>query len=541
MTKIYSKNVWVDEILAGDELYDILDDEDNPIHEDVQIQLTTDVAQAGSAVDADKMNNIEDGLDAIDTLVDGSIAKSLFDANTVLAANADDTPAPVTIAEQTVLGRITDGNIKGLSIAELQALINLSNYVTKALFDANTILAANENDTPAAVTIAEQQILGRITNGNIKGLSVAELKTLLNLAGYAPMVSNITKTVGADKDYATIQEAINYFMGKTVSGTCTIAVDAGTYAENLTFASIQIMPGATLWLKGDTRTLAGLTYVDHTHGANSEDRTNGGSTDAACALATSVNDITVTVTGTDPDFNADSWVNGDKLLVYDNAGAITEKTINSTSNKTISLTAAAPTVGGSGSAVALCPNRIISLGDGTGITVNITGVTISGFYIKSSVATGYGININIGASAVLQNILVRKFYASIAIISGQAYATVGCMSSWEAAAYGFQARLSGYSSIHYLSIIKCTLYGIFNEGGDLLYSYRSKAVGCSIGYWTSFNSCLYLYANSAINNTTGFYATSGGFIDATSSNARSTGNGTLSATDGLTGSYVLLT
>ena len=51
--------------------------------------------------------------------------------------------------------------------------------VNKSLFNANTILAANSDDTPAAVTIAEQQVVGRITSGNIKGLSVAELRTLL--------------------------------------------------------------------------------------------------------------------------------------------------------------------------------------------------------------------------------------------------------------------------------------------------------------------------------------------------------------------------
>jgi len=49
----------------------------------------------------------------------------------------------------------------------------------KTIFDANTILAANSDNTPAAVAIAEQQVVGRITAGNIKGLSVAELQALL--------------------------------------------------------------------------------------------------------------------------------------------------------------------------------------------------------------------------------------------------------------------------------------------------------------------------------------------------------------------------
>lgn len=63
-------------------------------------------------------------IDEISTFVQGSVVpKSLFDANSILAANSDDTPAAVTVGEQTVVGRITSGNITALSVAQLQALI----------------------------------------------------------------------------------------------------------------------------------------------------------------------------------------------------------------------------------------------------------------------------------------------------------------------------------------------------------------------------------------------------------------------------------
>jgi hypothetical protein len=52
------------------------------------------------------------------------VPSTLFDANTILAANADDTPAPVTVPEQTVVGRLTGGNIKAMSRTELTALLN---------------------------------------------------------------------------------------------------------------------------------------------------------------------------------------------------------------------------------------------------------------------------------------------------------------------------------------------------------------------------------------------------------------------------------
>lgn len=67
MAKIYTKNTWTDEELADDALYDILESDDTPINEDVQIVLTTDVIAAGTGVTAERMNNIEEGIDAIDT------------------------------------------------------------------------------------------------------------------------------------------------------------------------------------------------------------------------------------------------------------------------------------------------------------------------------------------------------------------------------------------------------------------------------------------------------------------------------------------
>jgi hypothetical protein len=267
------------------------------------------------------------------------------------------------------------------------------------------------------------------------------------------IAADITKTVGSGKEFAAIQEAINWFKGKIISGTCTIEVDAGTYAENLTFASILVMPGSTLWLKGDTRTLAGLTYVDHGYGANSEGRTNGGAADAACALANSTTNITVTVTGGDPDFDTDNWVNGDLLLVYDNAAAITEKTISSTSNKTITLTTTAPTIGNTGTAICLCPNRVISIASGTAINIQIQGVKITGFYIKSAAATGTLINLTKSYSTLeFSNMAFRKAAICLQNI-GILTSTAGCISFWEPASYGIYATANASSTIYYVTFI----------------------------------------------------------------------------------------
>lgn len=55
--------------------------------------------------------------------LDGKVPKSLFDANTVLAANSDDTPAALTMGASTILARLAAGNIKAASVAEIATLI----------------------------------------------------------------------------------------------------------------------------------------------------------------------------------------------------------------------------------------------------------------------------------------------------------------------------------------------------------------------------------------------------------------------------------
>ena len=50
-----------------------------------------------------------------------------------------------------------------------------ANYVTKALFDAQSILAATTDNTPGAVTVAADRVVGRKTGGNIDDLTLSEI------------------------------------------------------------------------------------------------------------------------------------------------------------------------------------------------------------------------------------------------------------------------------------------------------------------------------------------------------------------------------
>ncbi len=53
-------------------------------------------------------------------------------------------------------------------------------YVQKSTYDAQSILAAVSDNTPVAVTVAEQRILGRKTGGNIAALTGAEVLSISN-------------------------------------------------------------------------------------------------------------------------------------------------------------------------------------------------------------------------------------------------------------------------------------------------------------------------------------------------------------------------
>lgn len=78
-------------------------------------------------------------------------------------------------------------------------------FVTKALYDANTILAATSDDTPAALTVAEQTLVGRITAGSIDALTATEVRNLLNVADGAEVNPDLVSQAEAEAGVATTE------------------------------------------------------------------------------------------------------------------------------------------------------------------------------------------------------------------------------------------------------------------------------------------------------------------------------------------------
>lgn len=62
---------------------------------------------------------------AAQSTANAAVPKSLYDANTVLAATVNDTPVPITMGPSTIFIRGPTGDIKAGTVAELQALLGL--------------------------------------------------------------------------------------------------------------------------------------------------------------------------------------------------------------------------------------------------------------------------------------------------------------------------------------------------------------------------------------------------------------------------------
>lgn len=107
------------------------------------------------------------------------VLKSLFDANTILAATSDNTPAAVTMGASTFLARLAAGNIKAASVAEILTLLDVP---TKSLWDANSVVIATSDNTPVALSMGASTILARLASGDIIAATPDQLTTLLALA-----------------------------------------------------------------------------------------------------------------------------------------------------------------------------------------------------------------------------------------------------------------------------------------------------------------------------------------------------------------------
>ena len=141
------------------------------------------------------------------TSTGAGVPKSLFDANTILKADSDDTPAALTVGASTFVGRKAAGNIAAMSVAEALTLlsvesgadvtdatnVNAAGAVMEADFNANTFIYATVDDTPEVKTRAEVMAL-------LSGNAGAEF--LMNTQRIGGVVDPITAQQVSTKNYS---------------------------------------------------------------------------------------------------------------------------------------------------------------------------------------------------------------------------------------------------------------------------------------------------------------------------------------------------
>jgi hypothetical protein len=137
------------------------------------------------------------------------------------------------------------------------------------------------SDLIAQINLLYAPIATGVTNGNthdhvggdgaqIDHDGTANLTNSFSHTQYAKHITgNTTITVGAGKDYATIQGALDSLNGYIISG-CTVSIncDAGTYNESLVADGFTCTADGLVQVDGDTRASAGIGYevtaVNHT-------------------------------------------------------------------------------------------------------------------------------------------------------------------------------------------------------------------------------------------------------------------------------------
>lgn len=96
--------------------------------------------------------------------------------------------------------------------------------VPASTWDANTIVKADSDDNPVALTVAEQTLIGRLTGGVIEDLSISDVKTLLSLT---------------DADVKTLVGAM--VSGNTETGI-TVTYEAGDQTLDFVISALDDLP-----------------------------------------------------------------------------------------------------------------------------------------------------------------------------------------------------------------------------------------------------------------------------------------------------------
>ena len=130
---------------------------------------------------------------------------------------------------------------------------------------------------------------------------------------------------------------------------------------------------------GDTREACGASFVSGLNVPVNADLDGKG--EGIVTLSNSGNNITISADVTNPNFIDLGYIAGDNIYVYDNTFVFAKFEISVVAAQTLTLTAAAPTLGNIGSAICLVPNQQLSIDELTTIASNVLDKDVIGYEI----------------------------------------------------------------------------------------------------------------------------------------------------------------
>ncbi len=105
----------------------------------------------------------------------GAITGTLWDAQSVVTAVTDNTPVAQVLAASTVLGRRASGDITAVTFADLATDLAAAGLVAKSTYDANSVLVAITDNTPVVQALAASTVLGRRATGDVAAITYTNL------------------------------------------------------------------------------------------------------------------------------------------------------------------------------------------------------------------------------------------------------------------------------------------------------------------------------------------------------------------------------
>jgi hypothetical protein len=141
--------------------------------------------------------------------------------------------------------------------------VEANNLVEIEDFDANTILKADTDNTPVALTVPEDTIIGRLSGGQITALTVAQVSTLLGTGNSSferlnIIVSSSISSIGLGTP-STITTSSNHGLttsdSVTISGSDSTPSIDGTYSVTVTGTNTFTIISPLVTIVGTTGTI----------------------------------------------------------------------------------------------------------------------------------------------------------------------------------------------------------------------------------------------------------------------------------------------